>query len=384
MTREPRGRNRLTDLLTREPRGRNRSGFPTPSNYLNKLYNDPQTGFIGQRALYDKAKLHDHTITLKQVRDFYKSQESIQKYQPQKKRFDEFKITSRNPCSWQIDLAFWFKKVILTGININSRVGFAQLLPNKQAKTILSAIKQFVKIHDVEVITSDNGSEFINQQVEKYFKDNQIEHYNSEAGDHNTLGKIERFNRTLKSRIMKMERPLTHKLLKDIISNYNNTKHTSINATPNEMQGQVIESEIQHNQKLLTKVDIEFSEGESVVYKLKQKTFGKESIRWSKVVYEVVGIDGFRIQIRSKNKHTLYKPPNELRKVNLEASEAPNEKNQIWEVKAILDHKKQRNGKYKYLIDWVGMEPTWEPQANLRLVNKNRRSAMEINYFSSM
>ncbi|ETL77509.1 hypothetical protein L917_21550, partial [Phytophthora nicotianae] len=74
---------------------------------LSKLYNDPKTGFIAAKALYDKAKLIDSSIRLKDVKAWYENQVEVQQFQDQKRRFDHFHIASNNPDSWQIDLAFW-------------------------------------------------------------------------------------------------------------------------------------------------------------------------------------------------------------------------------------------------------------------------------------
>ncbi|KAK1933556.1 Pol polyprotein [Phytophthora citrophthora] len=185
---------------------------------LKKLYYDPKTVFIGTQALYQKAKELDPKITIKIVKEWYANQTDIQRFQDQKKRFDGFKIASHNPNSWQMDLAFWEKRPILTAININSRLGYAKLLSNKTAATVLAALKAFVLLHTVDILTSDNGSEFMNSQAQQFFQSKNMDHYNNEPGDHGTMGKIERFNRTLKQRLTKMSpKRITQKLISDVI-----------------------------------------------------------------------------------------------------------------------------------------------------------------------
>ncbi|GMF66391.1 unnamed protein product [Phytophthora lilii] len=197
---------------------------------LKKLYYNPKTGFIGAQALYQKAKKLDPKITIKIVKEWYAKQTDIQRFQDRKKRFNGFKIASHNPNSWQMDLAFWEKRPILTAININSRLGYAKLLSNKTAATVLAALKAFVHLHTVDILTSDNGSEYMNSQAPEFFQTKKIEHYNNEPGDHGTMGKIERFNRTLKQRLTKMSpKRITQKLITDVIENYNSTFHRSIN-----------------------------------------------------------------------------------------------------------------------------------------------------------
>ncbi|CEG36721.1 integrase core domain containing protein [Plasmopara halstedii] len=354
------------------------------NDLLHKLYYNARTGYVGAQALYQKARELDSKITLKDVKDWYTTQSDIQRFQEQKKSFDGFKIASHNPNSWQIDLAFWGKQPIMTCININSRIGYAKLLVNKTAPTVLTALKAFVRLHKVDIITSDNGSEFINSQAEEFFKTKTIEHFNNEPGDHGTMGKIERFNRTIKQRLIKMDfKRITHKLISDVISNYNSTVHRSIGMTPNEAKGQVMEADLTHNQGEADRIENEFSIGLHVLYRLKKKTFEKEAARWSKAVYSVVGIDGYRVQIRSKNGHTLYKAPNDLKVIISETSDATINPGDILEAEKILDHKKMRSGKHKYLIKWVGHDDTtWEPFSNLRLINKNRRSTLENEYWT--
>jgi len=135
---------------------------------------------------------------------------------------------------------------------------------------------------------------------------------------------------------------------------------------------------------LLREVDSDFSTGETVVYRLKAKQFGKESAKWSTLVYEVAGMDGYRIQIRSKNGHILYKSPNDLKRVKLAITNTDASPGQIFEAESILKHKKMRNNKYKYFIKWKGYDdPSWESQDNLRLINKNEMSTLEKQYWRS-
>ncbi|GMF23679.1 unnamed protein product [Phytophthora lilii] len=228
------------------------------------------------------------------------------------------------------------KRPILTAININSRLGYAKLLPNKTVAAVLSRIKTFVRLNTVNILRSDNGSEFMNAQAQAFFKSKKIDHCNNEPGDHGTMGKIERFNRTFKQRLTRISpKKITHKLVSDIFENYNSTFHQSIGMTPNEAKDKVMESELKHNQKKPDLIENEMEIGSNVLYRLKKQTFDKEATRWSKAVYKIV------------------------------------------------DHKSMRSGKFKYLVQWVSNEPdSWEPQDNLRLVNKNRKSTLENEYWA--
>ncbi|GMF56141.1 unnamed protein product [Phytophthora fragariaefolia] len=141
---------------------------------LEKLYYDPETGFISANALHKKVKEVDSSITLKQVKDWYKTKLDIQRHVKQRRTYDDFRIASSNADSWQMDLAFWEGKSILSGVNINSRLGFAKLIKNKRADTVLNATKQFVKEHKVSVLTTDNGFEFMNRKATTWLKSQKI------------------------------------------------------------------------------------------------------------------------------------------------------------------------------------------------------------------
>ncbi|GMF50411.1 unnamed protein product [Phytophthora fragariaefolia] len=89
-----------------------------------------------------------------------------------------------------MDLAFWERRPILTAINIVSRFGYAKILSNKTAPAVLAALKACVSLHKVDILTSDNGSEFMNSQAQRFFKSKKIEHCNNEPGDCGTKGKL--------------------------------------------------------------------------------------------------------------------------------------------------------------------------------------------------
>lgn len=354
---------------------------------LYQLYFEPRTGFIGAKALYKKAKALDKSITQKYVLDWYNKQTEIQQHAKQSKKFPEFKIASNNPNSWQIDLAFWERKPIFIAVNINSRIGYAKLLKNKSAPIVRKALDEFITNHKTHSLTSDNGSEWMNKQVQELISKERISHYAGEPGDHTILGKIDRFIRTIKGRLTKMHdtgifKSLSQKHLNDAIANYNETEHSAIHNTPNEMKGRVILSEIEHNQNIARQVLDKIPIGSTVRYRLKPKTpFEKEGAKWSKSVYEFVGLDGLKMHLRSKNNHVLYRPVNDVKIVQAQTTNVDGKPNDIYEAESILDHEKLKNGNYKYLVRWSDGDETWEPQSNLRIFNKSHMSELENNYF---
>jgi len=354
---------------------------------LSKLYNDPRTGFVSAQKLHLKAREIDSTLTLKNVRDWLSSQSSVQRFQEQKPTFKQFRIASANPNSWQADLTFWPElgtKPILTAININSRLGYAKILSSKESSTMVTAMKAFVKACRPSILTTDNGVEFLNDKVQAFFKQQKIEHFNNEPGDHAKMGFIERFNRTIKQRLIRIQRKLTPTLLADVIHNYNTTEHSSIGQTPEEAEGTVDRDALDHNEEVMRSADDKLSIGDIVCYRLPKATFGKEAARWSKEVYTYTGLDGYKADIRSRNGHIKFVPLNELKVVNAEASDAVIAPRDVMEIESILDHRTSK-GKYRYLVKWTHIkEPSWEPQSNLRLISKNRLSTAEEKYWNDI
>ena len=102
----------------------------------------------------------------------------------------------------------------------------------------------------VKYIEADQGSEFNNYLVQNYLQNpyddnNEIKIIYSDAGDKNKMDKIERFNRTVKEKLLpilrakflgKERNKLNYKdivsLIESVIRNYNLIKHSSTRRIP--------------------------------------------------------------------------------------------------------------------------------------------------------
>jgi hypothetical protein len=138
--------------------------------------------------------------------------------------------------------------IVLTIININTRKAYVYACSTKTAKEMHRCLKHFLeKQRDsdgtlrVHSITTDNGKEFLNKMVLKLFKDKDVEHYINFAGDHRTMGMIERFNRTIKLTLKKyMTHIGTKEWLHIIPSKIHNTSHhSSIGMAPNDVTPEI-------------------------------------------------------------------------------------------------------------------------------------------------
>ena len=129
-------------------------------------------------------------------------------------------------------------KFLLIVIDIFSRFLLVQPLVNKKTKTVLSAIKNILKVRKFNKVRSDKGSEFINQEFKKYMKQQNIYFFTTQNIP--KANYAERVIRTLRNMMFRMIRKqrsyryIDH--LQDLVSSYNHSPHRSLNKlTPSDI-----------------------------------------------------------------------------------------------------------------------------------------------------
>lgn len=128
---------------------------------------------------------------------------------------------------------------ILVVIDCFSKKVSVQLLKSKTSEEVLSGFqKAFDILGEPEKLQTDKGREFFNRHVSSFLKELRIQHFTSENDDIK-CSIVERFIRTLKSRIWHLFR---HRVstkyidhIHNIINVYNNTVHRSHGFTPNDV-----------------------------------------------------------------------------------------------------------------------------------------------------
>jgi len=209
---------------------------------LNDLYYTKHN-YDGINNLYKKAKLINNKISKNDVKLWLQKQSTYQQNfsKVEKKKF--LPIYSELENAYQIDLTFLpqYKKqnnnnyVLFTAIGVNNRWAYASYSKDKKTDTILNLFKEFHKSVPVFKIYGDLGSEFINLKFKKYLNDNNIESILFKSDSHR-LGIINRFHRTLKSKISSFMIATNSvkwtQVLETIIDNYNNTFNRGIQMKP--------------------------------------------------------------------------------------------------------------------------------------------------------
>ena len=228
---------------------------------LTEIYYNPLEGLVGVTNLYRKAKKKLKSITMKQVKEWYKRQSTTQIHYRTKKKISYLPIFSYKSGAFQMDLTEMKRlssknkgfKYILTAINVNTRKLYAYRSKSKNAGAIKQLLKQFkddVISHNetfktknrVDVpltsVTTDAGSEFLGNK--KWFEDNEVQLIIVNPSNKKYItSKIERVHRTLKELFNKyftaFQTATWYDILDDFVSNYNNRYHATIKQEPNQV-----------------------------------------------------------------------------------------------------------------------------------------------------
>ena len=125
---------------------------------------------------------------------------------------------------------------MLTCIDCFSKYAWVEPLHRKSSDNIVHAFKRiFEKDKRIpKKLQTDKGTEFLNKPVQQFLKKHHIHFFTTETEMKASI--VERFNRTLKSRMYKYftaKNTLRYiDVLQDLVNGYNNTIHRSIGMAP--------------------------------------------------------------------------------------------------------------------------------------------------------
>lgn len=214
--------------------------------FLKKTYYDVknEAGFSSAEKLYQAARVKFPNVSRDQVKDFLSGQLTYTLHKPARKNF------KRNPVvvsavdeQWQADLADMTLlsafnngyKYILTVIDVLSKYAFAQPLKSKLPAEVISAFRKIFNERRPLSIQTDKGGEFNNLQFKNFLKTNNIQYFVSQ-NEKTKCQIVERFNRTLKTKLYKIFTYSNTKRYTDslqtVVNTYNNTVHKSIKEKP--------------------------------------------------------------------------------------------------------------------------------------------------------
>ena len=155
-----------------------------------------------------KYNKYEFSFTKEDIRLFLLSQSTYQKQQPLSnlKQQKRTVVNSKN-LKWQMDLIDLHQyaddneniKYLLTIIDVFSKYAMVFPLENKKGESVAWILQILFPNLQPKILLSDNGKEFLNTNVKQITDQYNVHHFTSYP--YTPLGIIERFNKTIKSKI---------------------------------------------------------------------------------------------------------------------------------------------------------------------------------------
>ncbi len=182
-------------------------------------------------------------VTYKELKEFLTTLPTYQLHKPITEKFTFRKtMVSYVDQQWQADLVDMQKyekvnngnRYILTVIDIFSRFAWAKPLKSKRGEEVRDLFVEIFKSDKPVKIQFDDGKEFYNSHFKELLETNNIEWFSTFSDKKAAV--VERFNRTLKTRMWKYftakETEKWVNILDDLVTGYNSTFHSSIGMKP--------------------------------------------------------------------------------------------------------------------------------------------------------
>ena len=350
-------------------------------NYLSDLYYnlDNPESYSSIEKIFRAGKKKFPKLGKKEVKKWFEKQSTATLHKPVRFKFPRNKtVVMKIGDQIQVDLCDMRNIVkhndgynyLLTGIDCFSRVGFGEKVKNKSGKEIEKALSHIFKTNPFRRLQTDKGREFLNSDVKQLLKNTNTELWLSENDDVKAA-LVERFNRTLKNRMYKYFTANNTKkwinVLPKLVNNYNNTVHRSIKKKPINVKkrDQIEIQRILYPPAPVKSVQLDIND--FVRISKAKKTFRKGYLpNWSIEIFKII----------SKFKRT--RPVFEIADLNgnkikgkfyaeeLVKTQMPDD----FQIEKIIREKRERNGKMKYLVKWLGYDSSFNSWVDQNQVRK--------------
>ena len=346
------------------------------------LYEDPKFSgsFGGVDRVYQELKNKGYAITRKTVKRNLRGNDSYTLHKSTR-RPELFRRTWTKGIKYLyqcdlVDMSSLHKenngyKWIITIIDTFSKKAWAYKMKRKTADSIIRVMKPFLHQNTPKKMQFDQGTEFYNKKFLDLLKRLKIKHYSVYSDQKAAI--VERFNRTLKTRMFKyFTAKGSHRwvdILQDLLHGYNENKHSSTKHAPNDVspanESQVRKILFPKVKKLKKHTKKHFKKGDSVRVTRMKRAFQKGyEQKWSHEVFVVNSINktypvtyGIKDYKGDEIKGSFYK--NELQLVDKSDS--------IYQIEKVVKKRKRRN-QTEYLVKWLGYPDeanSWVPQSEL-------------------
>ena len=325
-------------------------------------------------------------FTEAEVKQFFKNHVMKDKYKIDNSQFF-MPIYGKTPGCYQFDTLIQSRKAaipyFLIIININTRKAYSYPMMNKGKDEVLNALKKFVdSVDEVNTMTSDQDKAYINDNIIDFFNQHDIDYITTEDNNHNILGIINRFIRTLRD--FNKERDFTEESMKACIDEYNNSKHSTTGIVPNSFSKADEEKYIKDMKELTDKIvsqkSFMLNKGDKVRYVIDKPTIGKKRSNLSQDCYIVDSMNGNGYNIMAKDSSVAYYPRHKLvlSKTGNVGESLNDGKRGI--VDKIISYDPKTD---KYEVIYEGGVKDKIKAKNLRETNPTHLSDLEIEYWSN-
>ena len=290
-------------------------------------------------------------------------------------------IYSKHPGGYQMDTFINDKTKdglnYLMLININTRRAYCYAMKGKGAKEVAKALNKFIsEAPEIYSITSDQDASYLSNEVLQLMKDNKIIYTTTEDNNHNVLGIINRFMRTIRDMVGE-NRYIKEEEMSELIDAYNASPHRSLNyKAPNDMtktdEKNYVKNKSQNN-------PYDFKPNDRVRVVQAKEPFSKRRNKVSKEAYIVDSKAGNQFIIKSKDESIDKLPGYRLIKTQNKNIAETLKGGKRGIVEKIISYDAKKN---KYMIKYSeGTEDTI-PARNLREGAPTKLSNMELEYWS--
>jgi transposase InsO family protein len=243
---------------------------------------------------------------------------------------------------------------ILTCIDVFSRFGFAVPIRDKRGSSVAIAFEKILAERVPNMLQTDRGVEFLNSQVQDVFRKHDIRHYSS-TNDDIKAALVERFNRTLKSRLYRyMTRHHTNRwidAIDGVVSSYNRSHHRSIGMAPIDVTSDKEDAIARRLYPPKPPLKYRYETGDRVRIVTYRHVFRKGYLpNWSQEIFEICEkyptypvTYGLKDLAGEPIKGKFYEQ--EIQKVV--------KTDDVYEIEKVLKTRK-RGGKIEYLVKWKG------------------------------
>ena len=286
-------------------------------------------------------------------------------------------IYSENGDSYQFDTFIQRKGPhFLIVININTRKAYAYPMETKGTNDVIKALTKFFDdVKTVKVLRSDQDAAYLSTRTLDFLRDKGVRYLTTEDENHNVLGIINRFMRTIRD--LSGGGVLSVNEMKDLVDTYNTSVHRTTNVSPNEMTKEQ-ENEYIQKKRIETQNKTrayDFKPGDRVRIIIEAKALRKKRSNLTPESYIVDSRSGNMFLIKAKDHSVDYYPGYKLMLCSKNIPLAKTLKDEKRGVVQGIESYNEKTDRYKVVYD--GGVHDEIPSKNLREGEPLKLSTME-------